>query len=115
MGDSKSPKDGGSTTSPAEDSSTSAADGVSALYGLRKKPSVDPSAVRGGSSPQDNPAFTKWKEMSGELTAQVNSRQEELRRVNMDLKVKKEVGMRLKNKSSKLAQDLESANSELGN
>jgi hypothetical protein len=65
MGDSKSPKDGGSTTSPAEDSSTSAADGVSALYGLRKKPSVDPSAVRGGSSPQDNPAFTKWKEMSG--------------------------------------------------
>merc|ERR1712100_586026 len=51
--------------------------------------------------------LAKWKEMAGELTNQVNSRQEELRRVNMDLKVKKEVGMRLKNKSSKLAEDLE--------
>jgi len=53
--------------------------------------------------------LAKWKEMAGELTSQVNSRQEELRRVNMDLKVKKEVGMRLKNKSSKLAEDLASS------
>jgi chromosome segregation ATPase len=57
--------------------------------------------------------LAKWKEMAGELTQQVNSRQEELRRVNMDLKVKKEVGMRLKNKSAKLASDLESSKSEL--
>jgi len=56
----------------------------------------------------------KWKEMAGELTNQVNSRQEELRRVSMDLKVKKEVGMRLKNKSSKLAGDLAAVESELG-
>jgi len=57
--------------------------------------------------------LAKWKEMTGELTAQVNSRQEELRRVNMDLKVKKEVGMRLKNKSSKLSQDIDASSSEL--
>merc|ERR1711970_749062 len=56
--------------------------------------------------------LAKWKEMAGELTTQVNTRQEELRRVNMDLKVKKEVGMRLKNKSAKLASDLESSKSE---
>ena len=57
--------------------------------------------------------LAKWKEMAGELTNQVNSRQEELRRVNMDLKVKKEVGMRLKNKSSKLAEDLAAAEAQL--
>merc|ERR1712185_612542 len=45
--------------------------------------------------------LAKWKEMAGELGDQVNTRQEELRRINMDLKVKKELGMRLKNKSSK--------------
>merc|ERR1711935_743472 len=38
----------------------------------------------------------RWKEMSEELESQVSSRQEELRRVSMDLKVKKEVGLRLK-------------------
>lgn len=57
--------------------------------------------------------LAKWKEMSGELTAQVNSRQEELRRVNMDLKVKKEVGQRLTNKSSKLATDIAASKAEL--
>jgi len=57
--------------------------------------------------------LAKWKEMSGELTAQVNSRQEELRRVNMDLKVKKEVGQRLTNKSSKLASDIAASKAEL--
>jgi chromosome segregation ATPase len=50
--------------------------------------------------------LAKWKEMAGELGSQVNTRQEELRRINMDLKVKKELGMRLKNKSSKLAEDI---------
>jgi len=59
--------------------------------------------------------LAKWKEMAGELTSQVNSRQEELRRVSMDLKVKKEVGMRLKNKSSRLAEDLASTAEELSN
>merc|ERR1711901_17962 len=38
----------------------------------------------------------RWKEMSEELESQVASRQEEYRRVSMDLKVKKEVGMRLR-------------------
>merc|ERR1711939_1081540 len=57
--------------------------------------------------------LAKWKEMAGELNTQVNSRQEELRRVNMDLKVKKEVGMRLKNKASHLAQDISAQKDEL--
>jgi len=57
--------------------------------------------------------LAKWKEMSEELTNQVNSRQEELRRVNMDLKVKKEVGMRLKNKASTLASDISASKTEL--
>lgn len=57
--------------------------------------------------------LAKWKEMSVELEAQVNGRQEELRRVNMDLKVKKEVGMRLKNKAAKLQGDLTEAKEAL--
>merc|ERR1719453_814634 len=48
----------------------------------------------------------RWKEMSEELESQVASRQEEYRRVSMDLKVKKEVGMRLKAKSSRLGEDI---------
>lgn len=43
----------------------------------------------------------RWKEMTEELESQVQSRQEEMRRVSMDLKVKKEVGMRLKAKASR--------------
>jgi hypothetical protein len=48
----------------------------------------------------------RWKEMSEELESQVSSRQEELRRVSMDLKVKKEVGLRLKAKSQRLDEDI---------
>merc|ERR1711865_774293 len=48
----------------------------------------------------------RWKEMSEELESQVSSRQEELRRVSMDLKVKKEVGLRLKAKSQRLDADI---------
>jgi len=44
--------------------------------------------------------------MSEELESQVSSRQEELRRVSMDLKVKKEVGLRLKAKSQRLDADI---------
>merc|ERR1711939_277866 len=57
--------------------------------------------------------LARWKEMSEGLTGQVNSRQEELRRVNMDLKVKKEVGNRLKNKAAKLQEDLDKSKAEL--
>merc|ERR1711939_45474 len=57
--------------------------------------------------------LARWKEMSEGLTSQVNSRQEELRRVNMDLKVKKEVGNRLKNKAAKLQEDLDKSKAEL--
>merc|ERR1711998_708856 len=49
----------------------------------------------------------RWKEMTEELEAQVASRQEEYRRVSMDLKVKKEVGMRLKAKSERLGEDID--------
>merc|ERR1712022_97536 len=49
----------------------------------------------------------RWKEMSEELESQVASRQEEYRRVSMDLKVKKEVGMRLKAKSERLGEDID--------
>jgi len=62
---------------------------------------------------QQRAELAKWKEMAGDLTSQVNSRQEELRRINMDLKVKKEVGMRLKNKASKLAEDKAGVEAEL--
>jgi len=48
----------------------------------------------------------RWKEMSEELESQVSSRQEEFRRVSMDLKVKKEVGLRLKAKSQRLDEDI---------
>jgi chromosome segregation ATPase len=57
--------------------------------------------------------LAKWKEMTTDLTAQVNSRQEELRRVNMDLNVKKEVGQRLQARSTKLSGDIESSKAEL--
>jgi len=57
--------------------------------------------------------LAKWKEMSEELNTQVASRAEELRRVNMDLKVKKEVGMRLQGKSAKLAEDLSASKAAL--
>jgi chromosome segregation ATPase len=55
----------------------------------------------------------RWKEMAGELESQVQSRQEELRRVSMDLKVKKEVGMRLKAKASRLGEDINDVTQQL--
>merc|ERR1712010_242969 len=55
----------------------------------------------------------RWKEMSEELESQVQSRQEELRRVSMDLKVKKEVGMRLKAKASRLGEDINDVTQQL--
>eukprot|EP00656_Telonema_subtile_P050337 TRINITY_DN6493_c0_g2_i2.p1 TRINITY_DN6493_c0_g2~~TRINITY_DN6493_c0_g2_i2.p1 ORF type:complete len:1195 (+),score=504.77 TRINITY_DN6493_c0_g2_i2:99-3683(+) len=55
----------------------------------------------------------RWKEMAGELEGQVQSRQEELRRVSMDLKVKKEVGMRLKAKASRLGEDVSDVTAQL--
>jgi chromosome segregation ATPase len=51
----------------------------------------------------------RWKEMSEELESQVASRQEEFRRVSMDLKVKKEVGLRLKAKAERLDGDIADA------
>merc|ERR1711988_1522783 len=57
--------------------------------------------------------LSKWKEMASELTTQVHSRQAELRRVNMDLQVKKDMGMRLKSRSSKLAEDISASSAEL--
>jgi len=70
-----------------------------------KRADVDVSAQRA--------ELAKWKETAEELSNQVNSRQEELRRVAMDLQVKKEVGMRLKSRSSRLAEDIASATDEL--
>ena len=43
----------------------------------------------------------------------MQSRQEELRRVSMDLKVKKEVGMRLKAKASRLGEDINDVSAQL--
>merc|ERR1712188_331980 len=50
--------------------------------------------------------LARWKQMAEELESQVASRQEEYRRVSMDLKVKKEVGMRLKAKAERLGEDI---------
>merc|ERR1711959_510779 len=57
--------------------------------------------------------LSRWKQMTEELESQVASRQEEYRRVSMDLKVKKEVGMRLKAKASRLGEDINDVTQQL--